>query len=127
MCSFRLIYRTLMALSFLALLPSCSSKRQADRQMSDTTQAFEKFEDSLVIELSGVDSLTVLELLQREHAVKYRSTAAGAFVTSIGPATNSAEYFWLFSVNDSFPTVACDHCVISKNDRVRWHFRRVGR
>jgi len=117
-----------MILSVLTVLSACSSKHQADRQVSDTaTQTSGQPEDSLVIELSGVDSLSVLELLQREHDVSYRSTAAGAFVTSIGPATNSAEYFWLFSVNDSFPAVACDRCVISGNDRVRWHFRRVGR
>lgn len=125
---FRPIHNAAMFLSILVLLSACSSKRQADRQVSDTTpQTSGQPEDSLVIELLGVDSLSVLELLQREHDVRYRSTAAGAFVTSIGPATNSAEYFWLFSVNDSFPTVACDRCVISGNDRVRWHFRRVGR
>lgn len=124
----RLLHRAVMALCFLAVLSTCSSKQQTDKQESDTAvQTSGKPEDSLVIELAGVDSLTVLELLQREHDVKYRNTAAGAFVTSIGSATSSAEYFWLFSVNDSFPTVACDRCVISGNDRVKWHFRRVGR
>jgi hypothetical protein len=124
----RLIYHTAMILGCVSAFSACSSQKQADRQTSDTAaQTSEQPEDSLVIELPGVDSLSVLELLQREHDVNSRSTAAGAFVTSIGPATNSAEYFWLFSVNDSFPTVACDRCVISGNDRVTWHFRRVGR
>ncbi|MCX6835529.1 MAG: DUF4430 domain-containing protein [candidate division Zixibacteria bacterium] len=123
----RLINRIVMALCLLAVLSACSSKQQADKQESDTAiETSGKPEDSLVIELSGVDSLTVLELLERYHDVKYRGTAAGAFVTSIGPATSSAQYFWLFSVNDSFPAVACDRCVVSRNDRVRWHFRRVG-
>ena len=124
----RLINHTVIILGLLAILSTCSSRQQADKQESDTVvQTSGQPEDSLVIELSGMDSLSVLELLQREHDVKYRSTAAGAFVTSVGPATSSAEYFWLFSVNDSFPAVACDRCMISENDRVRWHFRRVGR
>lgn len=124
----RMIYHTVIILSLLAAFSACSSKRQSDRQSSDTAaQTSEQPEDSLVIELPGVDSLSVLNLLQREHDVNFRSTAAGAFVTSIGSATNSAEYFWLFSVNDSFPTVACDRCVILEDDRVKWHFRRVGR
>jgi len=124
----RLICHTVIILGLLATLSACSSKRQADTQASDTTaQISGQPEDSLVIELAGVDSLSVLELLQREHDIRYRNTAAGAFVISIGPAASSSEYFWLFSVNDSFPTVACNRCVVSGNDRVRWHFRRVGR
>jgi hypothetical protein len=124
----RLLRRTVMALCLLAILSTCSSKQQVDKQGSDTAiETSGKPEDSLVIELAGVDSLTVLELLQREREVSYRSTAAGAFVTSIGQTTSGAENFWLFSVNDTFPAVACDRCVISGNDRVKWHFRRVGR
>jgi len=124
----RLIYHTVMILGLLPILSTCNSKQQADKQESDPgVQTSGQSEDSLVIELSGVDSLTVLELLQREHEVNYRSTAAGAFVTAIDAVSNSAENFWLFSVNDSFPTVACDRCVISGNDRIKWHFRRAGR
>ena len=106
---------------------SCGSEQSQQEPAPDTTAQAQTTGDSLVIELAGEDSVSVLELLKRDHAVEYRGTAAGAFVTSIGPTANSAEYFWLFSINDTFPTVACDRCVVSSADRVRWHFRRVGR
>ena len=110
------------------MLPGCSSKQSQQNFALDTAAQVQTANgDSLVIELTGVDSLNVLELLKREHEVEYRGTAAGAFVTAIGPTATCAEYFWLFSINDTFPTVACDRCVVSANDRVRWHFRRVGR
>lgn len=109
------------------IIVSCSSEQSQQKPAPDTVAQAQTTGDSLVIELAGEDSVSVLELLKRDRLVEYRSTAAGAFVTAIGSTANSAEYFWLFSINDTFPTVACDRCVVSANDRVKWHFRRVGR
>jgi len=107
------------------LLLRCTSHDRADDRLSDTTdQATQVFHDSLVIELTGVDSITVLDLLVADHQVDYRNTAAGAFVTAIDGVESAADWFWVYSVNDTSPSMACDRQLTSNGDRVRWHFRK---
>lgn len=123
----RTLHRLLPAVFATAvlLLLSCTSHDRADDRLSDTTdQATQVFHDSLVIQLTGVDSITVLDLLVADHQVDYRNTAAGAFVTAIDGVESAADWFWVYSVNDTFPSMACDRHLTSNGDRVRWHFRK---
>lgn len=82
--------------------------------------------DSLVIELTGVDSVSVFDLLLQEHDVDYVSGGMGVFVKAIDSVENSPGVYWLYSVNDTIAQVAADRYITSDGDRVRWHFRRSG-
>lgn len=105
----------------------CRSTRETSGRVSDTVSQVEaEKRDSLVIDLAGVDSATVLDLLFSSHRVDYRSTTAGAFVLAIDSVRTSPAYFWLYSVNDSMPPMACDRYVTRRGDRVRLQFRKVG-
>ena len=81
--------------------------------------------DSLAIELAGASGYSVLELLRREHEVEARETVTGAFVIAIDSVENGQGYFWVYSVNDSMPRVACDRYITGNGDVVRWHFRKM--
>jgi hypothetical protein len=80
--------------------------------------------DSLVIELTGADSQSVVQLLIAEHRVSFQLSAMGIFVTGIDSVENSATAFWIYSVNDTTPPVACDRLFTHDGDRVVWHYRR---
>lgn len=81
--------------------------------------------DSLVVELIATDSMTPLQLLLEHHEVEYRSSIMGAFVTSVDSVENSVSAFWIYTVNDTTPKVACDKMSLNAGDRLKWHFRRV--
>jgi hypothetical protein len=80
--------------------------------------------DSLRIELVGVDSISVLDLLRRGHEVAIKHSAMGVFVTGIDSFENSTEAFWLYSVNDTMPQVGCDEVITRTGDRIVWHYRK---
>ena len=82
--------------------------------------------DSVVVELTGGGYLSVLELLERTHKVDYKSSSMGIFVTGIDSVENSSDHFWMYSVNDTMPKIACDRLITRQGDQVRWHFRAVG-
>lgn len=82
--------------------------------------------DSIVVELTGGGYLSVLELLEKSHQVDYKSSSMGVFVTGIDSVDNNSDHFWLYSVNDTMPKIACDRLITRQGDRVRWHFRSVG-
>jgi len=107
------------------LLLSCSSGDQpAKRNTSEYADEL-AYHDSVVLELDGSDSLSVFDLLQAEYENEYQSTISGKFVTEIEGLEVGPEYFWLFSVNDEVPSVACDKYVTSDGDRVKWHYRKL--
>lgn len=111
----------------MTLLASCASEEpKVDRAGADTTTSDPGRRDSVVIELVGVDSSSVLDLLVSAHQVDYRPSLAGAFVTAIDSVENSDNCFWLYSVNDSMARVASDNYITRDGDRVKWHFRRMG-
>lgn len=109
----------------------CSSEsdtpRTADTQTAgaDSTRPA-KNRDSVVVELAGADSVTVLDLLRAGHKVDYLSTAGGVFVKSIDSVTNGTSVFWIYSVNDTNPKVSADRMLTRTGDRVIWHFRKMG-
>ena len=78
-----------------------------------------------MIELEGVDSLTVFEILRSKHQVDYLTTAAGVFIKAIDSLENTSDFFWIYSVNDTMPQVASDKYHTSDGDSVRWHYRRI--
>ena len=83
--------------------------------------------DSVVIALAGEDSVSVLELLQRDHEVAFKSSVMGKFVTAVDSLESGSSVFWVYTVNDSSPAVACDRFLTSNGDTVRWHFRKSTR
>jgi hypothetical protein len=116
-------------LGSLMLPLSCGQKAEQDtrrdsRSAADTTA---RQPDSLIIELTGVDSVSVFDLLRAHHEVDYRSSAMGVMVTAIDSVSNGSGYFWMYSVNDSMATVACDRYITSAGDAVRWYYRKAGR
>ncbi len=116
-----------MIIAASLIFTACGSGDQPDdRSDADANKAQRVWRDSLVIDLVGVDSLTVLDLLKAEHQVEYRSTISGVFVTTIDSTESGSNHFWIYSVNDTMPPVACDQLVTSVGDRVKWHFRKFG-
>jgi len=112
--------------AFMLTLQTCGGCDQtAERDNPDLLDLACDYVDSVVIELAGVDSMTVFDLLKAEHQVEYRSSMAGTFVTAINSVESGSDYFWIYSVNDSTPSIACDKLVTSDGDRVKWHFRRL--
>ena len=118
----------LLILSAL-LLCSCDSKTENESALKQSeavdSTALSPPPDSVVIELAGADSQTVFGLLKDGHEVEYKSSVMGIFVTAIDSIENSAGSFWIYSVNDSVPQVACDKYVTKNGDVVKWHFRKM--
>ncbi|MDZ4723812.1 MAG: DUF4430 domain-containing protein [candidate division Zixibacteria bacterium] len=115
----------LIALFLLILSIGCKEKDQAAPALTpDTTTQAEterpKSRDSVVVMLVGVDSTTVLELLDRDHDLRYKSTSMGAFVEAIDSIEQSSNAFWMYSVNDSMIPMASDKRYITTGDTVRW-------
>ncbi|MFQ6007391.1 MAG: DUF4430 domain-containing protein [Candidatus Zixiibacteriota bacterium] len=116
--------------TILIIFLACSCSQKADKNRdnlsgdsSDSTASIAK-RDSVVIEVAGVDSQTVFDLLRNTHQVQYRSSAIGVFITAIDSIENSGGIYWVYSVNDSMPPVACDKFHTKNGDVVKWHFRK---
>ena len=123
------ILTLLLAISSMFVLCSCGSKTEKESdprqgEAGDST-ALSPDADSIVIEFAGIDSQTVFDLLKDSHQVEYKPSALGVFVTAIDSIENSAGAYWIYSVNDSVPQVACDKYVTKNGDVVKWHFRKM--
>ncbi|HWR83725.1 MAG TPA: DUF4430 domain-containing protein [Candidatus Deferrimicrobium sp.] len=106
------------------LVCSCGSDSSENRNAGNIGP---QAKDSVVIIMSGADSVSVFELLDRDHDVEFQSTISGVFVTAIDSIKNGDGTYWIYSVNDSMPPVAADAFVTSSGDVVKWHFRRAQR
>ena len=109
--------RLLLIMSFIAalLLAACGEKAEEGSDAGQKAVVVENTDpqtsivladgegDSLVLELSGVDSMSVFEVLRRHHEVNFLSAIKGKFVVSIDLIENSGGYYWVYSVNDSMP------------------------
>ena len=117
----------MMPVAMAVLLISCSGQKQSDKNDSDSPAdtVVAAPSDSLTVELTGLDSLSVFELLQKSHQVSYHPTALGVFVTGIDSLENNSHHFWVYSVNDSFPQIASDKYLTATGDRVVWHYRNA--
>jgi hypothetical protein len=114
----------------LGLFAACSSDNQKPEPVAGGVP-FAYVEpadsrDSLVVEMTGVDSLTVFELLQKAVRVEYLSSVQGVFVTYIEDVGGPGDYYWVYSINGEMANVACDRLTPRNGDEVRWHFRRGG-
>jgi len=121
----------LLAILLALFLCSCDSRTENESELSQSkagdSAVISVPSDSMVIELAGADSQTVFELLRNSHRVEYKSSAMGVFVTAIDSIENSSGAYWLYSVNDSMPQVACDKYVTKSGDVVKWRFRKTSR
>ncbi len=124
--SFRQTVSMLFTVAVMISLIACGGKKQSNDGNADTpddTLSMAAPSDSVTVELTGMDSLSVFELLQKSHAVDYHPTALGVFVTGIDSLENNSNHYWVYSVNDSFPQIASDKYLTATGDRVVWHYR----
>ena len=113
----------LTLLLITAALIACGGQTD-DSSSDEDTSALAPVADSLVITLVGEDSVSVLQLLQRGHEVDLKSSVMGVFVTAIDSLETAPSVFWVYTVNDTSPKVACDRMLTRDGDTVRWHFRK---
>ena len=119
---FRFVVRHfIIGAAILALLVGCSKDSDSEATYGGQDTA----EDSVVIELAGIDSVSAFDLLRRDHEVDYRSTALGVFVTAVDSFETSRTAFWIYTVNDSMLDMAADKAITADGDRVKWHYRKA--
>jgi hypothetical protein len=123
--AFTAVMMALMLFSFCGQHKDRNSSTRVDMTI-DTSFSSVPY-DSVVIELIGIDSQTVFDLLKSSHQVEYKSSALGVFVTAIDSIENSSGICWVYSVNDSLPKVASDKYITKNGDVVKWHFRKSTR
>ena len=118
----------LLTLIFSALLSGCIERREPSyaKAAADLDSSDEGSRDSLVIELTGEDSVTVFDLLRSQHTVDVQASAQGVFVKAIDSIANGERTYWLYSVNDSMGQVSCDKYVTKSGDRIKWYYRKLG-
>jgi Domain of unknown function (DUF4430) len=117
---------TRIAAILIALLLSAISctKEEKPSPEADSSVVESPFVDSLIIELSGRDSISAFELLRESHHIDYTSSAIGVFVKAIDSVFPGEHSSWMYSVNDSMGKIASDKFLTGNGDRVRWHLRR---
>ncbi len=125
------MYNSLKSVRYFAILVCCltlvtcgQSKQKTDSGSAATQNVSPK--DSLMVEFTGADSVSVFDLLRQSHDVDYQPSAMGVFVKAIDSVYSNDRYFWVYSVNDTMAKVAADNYLTSDSDRVVWHFRRIG-
>ena len=126
--STRLVFITTL---FLALVLAVSCGKKEDETTTSGDQDIKRAGlanpgDSLILEMTGIDSLTVFDVLVKEHEVKHMTSLKGAYVIRIDSISNEGGYYWLYSVNGVMGDVACDKHVTKNGDAVRWHYRQTG-
>ncbi|MFH1687450.1 MAG: DUF4430 domain-containing protein [bacterium] len=109
-------------LLILAALIGCGNGEQKNAKTPSGGGA----NDSIVLEMPGMDSLTVLDILKTTHDVAYSTSAMGAFVQRIDSVPNIQTHFWVYSINGVMASEACDKRLTKTGDLIRWHFRRFG-
>lgn len=110
-----------LALGLFLLSVACSQKQE---QTTAEEDAASEIKDSLVIELEGVDSVSVFDLLKEKHLVEYHPSLQGVFVTAIDSVSGGDGYFWIYAVNDTPAQVACDKYITKNGDTIKWLFRK---
>ena len=103
----------------ILLLAGCGHKKESADKDTEV-----EVKDSLVIELEGVDSVSVFELLKEKHQVEYKSSLQGVFVTAIDSVRAGDGYFWVYTVNDKPAQVACDIYITKNGDKIKWLLRK---
>jgi hypothetical protein len=117
------------AVAALILIVSCSQKEDSS-EVTDNKDvektSLSTPSDSLILEMVGVDSMTVLDILLQQHEVTHMSSLQGAYITMIDNISNEGGYFWMYSVNEKMGEVACDKYTTKNGDLINWHYRMAG-
>lgn len=126
---FRLPFFTL---ALTCLLAGACNKKTEQPDKPATAVVADSFSqrnprDSVIVEIVGRDSVTVLDLLTSTHKVDYKSTTMGVFVYGIDSVKNNSSTFWIYSVNDTMPKLASDKMLTRTGDRIVWHFRKMSK
>lgn len=115
----------LTILSLVSFLIQCSrEKEKSYSEISRDLAGSPTARDSLVIELDGIDSMSVFDLLVEKHDVKFKATLQGVFVTAIDSIKGGEGYFWIYLVNDSAAQKACDKYLTKNGDKIKWLLRK---
>jgi len=122
------VFRLIGILLILALLviSGCSKKEEAKPKVETTTAEpaeKESFKDSLVLEMTSEDSISVYDLLEQKYELETKKTATGIFIIAIDSVKNNDGIFWVYSVNDKMGQMASDNYFTKPGDVVKWHFR----
>ena len=115
--------RAIVILLILVTLIGCGKSDQDTAKTNPAATA----NDSIVLEMPGMDSLSVLEILKAVHEVQHSSSAMGTFVQGIDSVRNIGTHFWVYSINGVMANESCDKRLTKTGDIIRWHFRRFGR
>jgi PBP1b-binding outer membrane lipoprotein LpoB len=110
----------------LLIISGCSKKQEAEPEVETTAvepAGEESYKDSLIIEMASKDSISVYDLLGKNHELETKNTATGIFIIAIDSVKNSEGMFWVYSVNDEMGQIASDNFMTKPGDIVRWHFR----
>ncbi len=120
------VFLPVVVLLLLHCTLSCnnSTEKAQLQPVSAADSASVSYIDSISLEFTGEDSLTVLQLLEKKHQVQKKSSALGIFITGIDSIENRAGFYWMYSVNDSMGDIACDKYVTKPGDKVRWVYRK---
>ena len=119
--------RLAAALFIFALTAISCSKEEKTSPDTTATIAETPFVDSLIIELTGRDSVSVFDLLRESHQVDFQSSTMGVFVKGIDSVYPGEHASWMYSVNDSMGKIASDQYKTVTGEWVRWHLRRWGK
>ncbi len=122
---------TFITTLFLALVLAVSCGKKEDETTTADDQDIKRAAladpaDSLILEMTGIDSLTVFDILVKKHEVKHMTSLKGAYVIRIDSISNEGGFYWLYSVNGVMGDVACDRQVTKAGDAIRWHYRQTG-
>ena len=103
--------------AIMVLLAACSSEK-ADT--ADTTVP-----KPLSYTMTGVDSTSVFTILERSHAIGYKESAMGIFVTAIEETKNGDSGYWTYTVNGTPPKVAADKYLTATGDTIVWIYQPI--
>lgn len=103
-------------LAIVVSITACSSEK------TDTSTP-----EPLSYTMTGVDSTSVFTILQRNHAIGYKESAMGMFVTAIEGIRNADSGYWTYTVNGTAPKVAADKYMTATGDTICWIYQPMER
>jgi hypothetical protein len=80
--------------------------------------------DSLVITVPGRDGSSVFEVTSADHQLRYTESPMGVFIKGIDGVIAADGYAWVYTVNDTAGSLACDRRMTREGDTIKWHFRK---
>jgi uncharacterized protein DUF4430 len=107
------------------IIISCLFAFSCDKKQPETDSTVkEPANDSLVIELTGQNGKSVLEITGESHTLETDESGMGVFVRAIDSVFSGDEYWWVYTVNDSIANKACDKYITNDSDQVKWIYKK---